>query len=146
MNFLSEAQEQCYQRFKGWMDKLFGHIPWETLDEPGFGLFMGSAWVEVHIYPWKEDAVINIRSTVATGTSLTPDLLNYLLRENAVLRFGAFSINQQGDVLFEHTIVGSTCDPKELETSVIAVLKTADDYDDPIVSRWGGKRAIDQAL
>ena len=144
MEFQSEAQAQCYYKFAAWMSELFGHIPWEPLDEPGFGLFMGSAWVEVHIYPWNEDAVINIRSTVATGTSLSPDLLNYLLRENAVLRFGAFSVSQQGDVLFEHTIVGSTCDPKELETSVIAVLKTADDYDDPIVARWGGTRALDR--
>jgi hypothetical protein len=40
--------------------------------------------------------------------------------------------------------VGSTIDKKELEASVIAVLEIADKYDDEIVKRWGGKRALDK--
>jgi hypothetical protein len=39
--------------------------------------------------------------------------------------------------------VGSTCNQKELETSVRAVLEIADRYDDEIVERWGGQRALD---
>jgi Putative bacterial sensory transduction regulator len=73
------------------------------------------------------------------------DLLNYLLRENHEMRFGAFSVSKGGDIVFEHTIVGSTIDKKELESSVLAVLEIADKYDDEIVERWGGKRALDKA-
>jgi len=54
-------------------------------------------------------------------------------------------LNEAGDVLFQHTIVGSTCDPAELEASVREVLEIADDYDDKIVSRWGGQRELDRA-
>jgi hypothetical protein len=60
------------------------------------------------------------------------------------MSFGAFGIDDEGDVIFEHTIVGSTCDQKELESSVIHVARTADDYDDIIVEKWGGERALDQ--
>lgn len=145
MEFQTQAQQDCHAKVAGWMDQLFGKIPWEQLDEPGFGLFMGSAWVEVRIYPWQEDSVINIRSTVVSGAKMAPDLQTFLLRENAERRFGAFSVNDAGEILFEHTIVGSTCDPNELEASVLAVLAAADDYDDKIVERWGGKRALDQS-
>ncbi|PZD71562.1 hypothetical protein C1752_06182 [Acaryochloris thomasi RCC1774] len=145
MEFKTPAQQDGFKKVRGWMDELFSQIPWEVLDEPGVGLFMGSAWVEVRLYPWNEDSVINIRSTVVSEAKLDATLQNFLLRENAELRFGAFSLNEAGDILFEHTIVGSTCDPQELEASVMAVLQAADDYDDQIVSRWGGKRALDKS-
>jgi Putative bacterial sensory transduction regulator len=145
MDFQSSVQEKHYTKVSSWMRHLFDDIPWEKLDEPGFGLFMGSAWVEVWILPWNEDTVVNVRSTVVSDVTLTKDLLNYLLRENHEMRFGGFSVSKVGDILFEHTIVGSTIDKKELESSVLAVLEIADKYDDEIVMRWGGKRALDKA-
>lgn len=149
MEFKTPAQKNTYNKVAGWMKKLFDRYPWEKLNEPGFGLFRGSAWVEVRIYPWGEefkDTAINARSRVVTGAILEPGLLNFLLRENAQMRFGAFSIDAKGDILFEHTIVGSTCDPEELEASVVAVLEAADEYDDRIVERWGGERALDRPI
>ena len=146
IQFETQPQKDCYNKIAGWMDELFSDYPWEKLDEVGFGLFMGSAWVEVRVYPWHEDdAVINTRSKVAINPSITPELLKFLLEENSDQLFGAFSLTKTGDILFEHTIVGSTCDPEELEASVLAVLETADEYDDKIITRWGGKRALDLA-
>ena len=143
MEFVSPAQQQCYTRVSIWVEEFFSHIPWEKLDEPGFGLFMGSALVEVRILPWNEDTVINIRSTVVSGADLTPELLHFLLRQNSQLQFGAFSLSSDDNIQFEHTIVGSTCDVEELQASVFAVLDVADKYDDRIVARWGGDRALD---
>ena len=70
--------------------------------------------------------------------------MHFLLRENDRMTFGAFGIDQDGDVFFEHTIVGSTCDKPELKTSVSSVVLIADEYDDLIVEKWGGERAIDR--
>ena len=145
MEFETPAQQFCYQRISVWMEEFFSDIPWEKLDEPGFGLFMGSAWVEVHIHPWEEDSIINTRSTVVTGAQLNPELLDFLLRQNNNLMFGSFAVDNEGNIVFGHTILGSTCDPEQLETYVIAVLEAADEYDDYIVSRWGGQRALDQS-
>lgn len=147
MKFQTQAQQICYEKVERWMEEMFSDIPWEKLDEPGFGLFMGSAWVEVHIYDWDEDdSLINVRSVVVTGAELTQDLLLYLLRENDELQFGAFAISSAGEILFQHTIVGSTCDPGELEASVREVLELADEYDDRITVRWGGQRALERGL
>jgi hypothetical protein len=146
MEFETTAQEDCYTRVGAWIEELFSDMPWERLDIPGFGLVMGSAWVEVHVHPWDDEgSLINVRSTVVRGAKLTPECLDFLLRENDKALFGAFSLGMGGDIQFEHTIVGSTCDPEELEASVIAVLETADEYDDRIVARWGGERALDRA-
>jgi hypothetical protein len=104
----------------------------------------GSAVAQIAVYPWgDDDAVICTRSYVVRGPELRPDLLEHLLRENADMRFGAFGIDDDGDILFEHSICGSTCDLEELKASVVAVARTADRYDDDIVARWGGQRALD---
>jgi hypothetical protein len=57
-----------------------------------------------------------------------------------------FSIDDDGDIRFHTTLVGSTCDRDELQTSVSSVLQTADKYDDTIVEAWGGERALERSL
>jgi len=104
-----------------------------------------SAIAQVAVYPWgNDDATITTRSYVTTGTEVTPDLMHFLLRENDTMRFGAFGLDSDNDIFFEHTIVGSTCDKDELKASVLAVVTTADRYDEQVVSRWGGQRAVDR--
>ena len=46
--------------------------------------------------------------------------------------------------MFEHSLVGESCDRLELNHSVTTVIRIADNYDDEIVVRWGGQRALDR--
>ncbi|MGB3513367.1 MAG: YbjN domain-containing protein [Microcoleaceae cyanobacterium] len=124
------------------MKELFRDYPWEKLDDLGFSIFFGSAWVEVRVYPWGNDSIINTCSTVVIEAELKPDLLEFLLRSNAKVQFGGFSLDTEGNILFEHSIVGSTCDQNEFEESALAVLEVADDYDDRIFELWGGKLGL----
>ena len=145
MQFQTEMQEACYNKIALWMRELFGKFPCARPDIPGLGLFMGSALIEVLVFPWgNDDAIINARSYVVSNIDISPELMHFLLTENSKMMFGAFGVDENGDILFEHTIVGSTCDMKELESSVKAVLEVSDDYDDIIVQKWGGKRALDR--
>ena len=145
MTTLSPLQQKTLDKVSTWIQEFFSHVPFETLDnEPGFGLFMGSAWVEVSVQPWKEDTVINVSSNVVSGATIDQELLQFLLHENNELVFGAFSMTPEGDIYFQHTIVGATCDPEELQASVNEVLEVADEYDDRIVAKWGGQRALDK--
>jgi hypothetical protein len=145
MQFDTKPQQEIYERVLPWVTELFGGSVLRKPDSPVIGVMYGSAFAQIGIFPWGEhDAVITTRSYVVTDVQLTPELMHYLLHENVGMRFGAFGIDDEGDVIFEHTIVGSTCDQKELESSVIHVARTADDYDDIIVEKWGGERALDQ--
>jgi hypothetical protein len=145
MEFESQAQKECYERVLPWVTELFGGSVLRKPDVPVLGVMHGSAFAQIGVFPWgDDDALITTRSYVVTGIELTAELMRFLLHENAGMRFGAFGIDEDGDVIFEHSIVGSTCDQRELESSVTAVAATADEYDDRIVSRWGGERALDQ--
>jgi hypothetical protein len=145
MEFETQAQKACYENVAPWVSDLFGGSVLRKSDKPILGVMHGSAFAQVGVFPWgDDDAIITTRAYVVTGTKLTPELMRFLLEENAGMRFGAFGVDDEGDIIFEHSIVGSTCDQKELESSVIHVARTADEYDDQIVARWGGERALDQ--
>ncbi len=147
MKFTTAVQEQCYTKIKPWLGALCVAEPLvEHEDQPIFVLPLGSAAAVVEILPWGEsEAVITTRAYVAINVELTPELMRLLLLQNGQMSFGAFSIDDAGDIRFEHSIVGSTCDEVELTTSVRAVLETADTFDDKITAHWGGQRSIDHA-
>ncbi len=145
MEFQTDAHKQVYEKIAPWIKELFGTFSFAREDVPSFGLAVGSAFVQVGVIPWgDDDATITTRSYVVTGAEITPDLMHFLLRENDKMRFGAFGIDQDGDIFFEHTIVGSSCDKEELKSSILAVVYTADQYDDQIIQKWGGQRAVDR--
>lgn len=145
MQFETVAQHQCYERILPWMENIFAGTLLMLEDEPVFINNFGSAVSSTKVIPWGEaDALIVTRAYVVTNIEITPDLTYYLLRENDGIYFGRFALDSENDIVFEHSLVGSTCDQKELENSVRAVVEFADAYDDEIVSQWGGQRALDR--
>ena len=145
MEFQSKIQQSCYELIKPWMEELFEDALIIQANEPVFYINFGSAVARTEVVPWGDsEAIIATRSQVVTNIEVTPDLLYYLLRENDSLYFGRFALDDANDIIFEHSLVGSTCDQQELKTSVITVVKFADEYDDKIVNRWGGQRALDR--
>lgn len=145
MEFESPAQKACYERIAPWMDDLFGNSVVAFEDEPLFIINLGSAVASTRVLAWEEgESLITTRSYVVTDVILTPELSYYLLRKNNGIYFGRFAYDSEDDIVFEHSLVGSTCDCIELKHSVMTVIRIADKYDDEIVARWGGKRALDR--
>jgi hypothetical protein len=145
MEFKTKPQEEAYNQVSVWLQELFGAFLVKREDAPVFGIIIGSALAQVGVAAWGEDdATITTRAYVVTGAEVTPDLMHYLLRENDRMRFGAFGLDHENDIFFEHTIVGKTANKEEIKSSVLAVVLTADEADDKIIARWGGLRALDR--
>lgn len=145
IQFQTKAQEEIYGRVAGWMKEIFGEFAVAREDAPSFNTYVGSAFAVTAVTPWGEDdAVIMTRSWVVTKIEGNQDLYYYLLRENDIMRFGAFGLDSDNDIYFEHAIPGKSTDKDELKASVMAVILTADKYDDTITQRWGGQRAVDR--
>lgn len=143
MEFLSTAQQECYEKIKPWMEEMFGSEARAMPESPVFEVTIGSTFAFVQVVPWNDDATITARAYVVSGAELTQELLLFLLRENDTMRFGSFGVDEAGDIIFQHAIVGSTCDKNELQATVVSVVTTADRYDDQIVEKWGGRRGLD---
>lgn len=114
---------------------------------PGIHLgHKGSAHVEVRILPMGPHIAIRSMSRVTIGSTMRQNLLEFLLKENANLLFGAFGVGPRNEIVYTHTIMASSLDVQELGASVSAVINMADKYDDEIVKKWGGKTAKQSAV
>lgn len=145
MEFQNDVQKQCYEKVSTWLREIFGELAIRVREEyPVIDVIAGSSVTHVSVDPWgDDDTVVMARSYVVRGIELTADLLEYLLRKNNEVRFGAFSIDKDNDIAFDITIVGSTIDREELKAAVLAVSMTADRLDDEIVAKWGGQSTRD---
>jgi hypothetical protein len=147
MKFETPVQKDCYEKIKIWLNDLYEDVYTPPYDLPVFVLPLGSATATVEVLPWgSTEAIISTWSYVVTGVDITQDLMQFLLKQNSEMQFGVFSIDDDGDIRFHTTLVGSTCDQHELQTSVSSVLQTADHFDDTIVATWGGERALDRSV
>ena len=142
--FESTYQEECYDEVAGFCQELFGEMARINDESPSFSIRFGSALVGVRVREWgDDDATISVFSWVIQGAEITSELIEFLLRKNYDIRFGAFSIDDENDIHFEHTIVGSTVDKNELQASIMGVANIADSHDDEIQQRWGGTKMFD---
>lgn len=145
MKFITEAQKNTYKKVNKFLTQIFGEMIKKPAEKTVFLYQKGSTVTHIAIWPWRDnDAIVCVRSYVNFGAELVPDLLHHLLTLNNDMRFGAFGIDEDGDIFFEHTIVGSTCNKDEIKASVMAVSHTADQYDEQIMKKWGGVRQIDR--
>jgi hypothetical protein len=99
----------------------------------------GSTHVDVRIIDFNGQVAVRSVAPVAIGSNLCPELMKFLLNNNAGFIFGAFGLDPQGNVIFSHTILASSIDENELGASMNTVLLIADRFDNEIVNRWGGK-------
>lgn len=141
MEFANDAHARCYRSMRGFMEQLFGESAHCLHDQPVILVAYGSAVVQVVALPWGDaDSVVLVQSWLVTGADLTADLLQYLLEQNRLMRFGAFGIDDDGDISFHYSLFGPALDKDELRAAVLAVATTVDAHDDEIVARWGGVR------
>lgn len=102
----------------------------------------GSALVSIRILPFDQDAIVEIGANVVEGANLTAEILRELLELNHSLVFGKFGVGPNGVITLQHALFGSTLDRPELVTAVKAVARAADEWDDKIVAKAGGRTAL----
>ncbi|MCJ7725993.1 MAG: YbjN domain-containing protein [Acidimicrobiia bacterium] len=145
MDFQTDAQRKTYEKVAVWMKELFGEGFQAMPGRPVFIVPVGSSVTQIAVQPWgTDDAVIAGMAWVVQGVEITKDLLLYLLRTNMKFRFGGYGLDDDDDIFFSYSIVGSTADKEEVKALTLAVAGTADREDDQIVAKWGGMTAIDK--
>ncbi|MCB1315490.1 MAG: YbjN domain-containing protein, partial [Leptospiraceae bacterium] len=86
---------------------------------------------------------IQITCLVAHAVPASAELCAELLEHNAGLPFGAFAL-LNGNIILRQTLLGGEhIDIDEFRITFFAMAIAADRFDDMIVKRYGGRRAID---
>ena len=141
--FHTKCQEEVYRQVKSYLDELVDEH-FDDASHCDFYLKYGSTVLEVSIDPYEEDdAVIEILAFCVHGIEPVPDLLEELLRINAEVPLGAFSM-VAGDVFFSHAFLGRRLRPEQLIASLDMVASISDEYDDKLVAKYGGETALER--
>ncbi|MDX1584696.1 MAG: hypothetical protein R3338_13950 [Thermoanaerobaculia bacterium] len=141
--FHTACQERVYNEVRGYLDTLVEEH-FDDAEHCDFYLEYGSTIVEISIEPYQQDnAVIEIVAFCVYNVDPSIELTRELLVFNAELPIGAFSMVNR-DVFYSHAFLGRKFDPDQLISSLDVVAMVADEYDDRIVARYGGERALDR--
>jgi len=145
VQFTSEAQKNTYDKVSELLRDEFGRQAAVHNERPIFYITAGSAYVTIAVEALGEkESVVRALSWVVTGAETTPELTKYLLNANQNFRFGAYAMDDVGDILFTHAFYGENLSRDALLYTVYGVARVADDSDDQIVQRFGGQRGVDR--
>ena len=154
LSFSNTVQQLTYQKVADYLrgSELFQAALREYGDRPKFDILYGSALIEIEVLPWEvhpweagDLATVRATSCVTVGSTLECELLQFLLTENRRMRFGAFHLDDAGQVVFSESVLGGEeMSLIELQTCILSVVTIADTYDDIIAERFGGQRASDR--
>lgn len=140
--FHTRCQEEVYRQVKSNLDELVDEH-FDDAEHCDFYLKYGSTVLEISIDPYEEDdAVIEVLAFCVQGVQPTFELGQELLRLNAEVPLGAFSMVGQ-DIFFSHSFLGRRMRPEQFIASLDAVASISDEYDEKLVKRYGGETAID---
>lgn len=122
-------------------EKYPGYI---KFDDNRYTITRGSTAVMILIRPYTEgDTIVEFVSNLVFGANISPELMNFLLRKNAELHFGAFGLLFDGTIVFTYSIAGKNLDENEFVTALNSVAIIADYYDNEIIAMAGGKTAME---
>ncbi len=114
-----------------------------------------STQVHIRIVDWGKNkdgeprTLVRITSPILRNVKPTPELYQYLAREAPQLWFGHVEVYDDAEnkgMLFMamvHTLLGDFLDEEELRAAMFGVLGSADEIDDQLQKRFGGKRWVD---
>jgi hypothetical protein len=108
---------------------------------------LGLETARVFIVPtWLENGATVVRVFAITNLDVpvTAELTSYLLAKNLDFVFGGFALDvDNGAVWFNHNVLGDYMAAEELEATLAAVAHTANEFDDEIKSRFGGRLYVE---
>ena len=114
-----------------------------------------STQVHVRIIDWGKNkdgeprSLVRVSAPLLRGVQPTPALYEYLARESPSFWFGNIRVWDDEEtkgmvsMTLGHTLLGDFLDEDELRVALFQILNSADELDDELQKRFGGKRWAD---
>ena len=114
-----------------------------------------STQVHIRVLDWGKNkdgeprSLVRVSAPILRGVTPSPQLYEYLAREAPRLWFGNIAVWDDEEtkgalsLTLGHTLLGDYLDEEELASTLFGVLNSADELDDVLQKRFGGKRWVD---
>jgi hypothetical protein len=125
-------------------------------DTIGVAFTDSSTQVHIRIVDWGKNkdgeprTLVRVSSPILRGVTPTPALYEYIAREAPRMWFGSIVLWDDAEspgtvsLTLGHTLLGDFLDEEELRSALFNVLSSADELDDVLQKRFGGKRWVEK--
>lgn len=140
------ARDQVAAKVQRMLTDFVGSV---RVDQEGnFRLKFDSAHIFVGVNEWRDDrTLVKVWSPVLRDVTLTPDVFRWVATEGQYRFFAHAKVlendNGVGTIIWEHDLLGDYIDTEELRLAVASVALGADELDDELQAKFGGRRGID---
>ena len=115
-----------------------------TIDRDGdFTFREGSTRLFISVQPFGDSsASVRIVAPIINEAPASPELFKFIATDGSY-KFGHLTCQEKDgkvSILFNHTLLGDFLDPDELKLAVFLMARTADELDDEIVTKFGGRK------
>lgn len=144
MELRNKATRNIEKKVGLYLSELFEDGIYHEKESGHFYVTFGSTVLEISVEAHEADEVlVMVMAYCVQGVEVDEELLRGLMELNHDLPFGAFSL-VGNDIFFQYALFGGTLERSNLLNAITAVATISDDYDDPIVKKYGGERALDR--
>jgi hypothetical protein len=114
-----------------------------------FQLESARVFVKCWIWEGPGAGIVSITAPLLMGCKASPELFEHVALHADDWLFGHLSARRSAtdgevDLFFNHVLLGDYLDPEELKRAAGAVIGTANDLDDQLQAKFGGKRFHEQ--
>jgi hypothetical protein len=114
-----------------------------------------STYLLISVLDWGKDkegeprSLVLVTAPILSSVPATPELFEWVARQGGSRWFGHVEVhtNEEDpnnvDLVFSHTLLGDFIDQPELESAMWGILMAADQWDDELQGKFGGKRVAD---
>ena len=146
IEFASEGHRTTYERISSYVAEIYPDTTEFAATEPMLFVQHGSTVVTVAISPVEvHSSVVDLYALVVREPPITPELMRWMLEANNRYRIGALSLDEDGDVVLKHCLLGDLLAAQELRPVLTSFVTLADELDDEISETFGGYTARDWA-
>jgi hypothetical protein len=114
-----------------------------------------STSINIKVYDWGKDkdgeprTLVGVSSLILREVTPTPALYEWVAKASGTIWFGRIEVIDDAanpgkvSLVLAHVLLGDYLDEKELSSVVWGILSSADQYDDQLKEKFGGKRWAD---
>jgi hypothetical protein len=127
------------RRLEQFLADIVGDVTTDAAGDVAIRRGSATVWIRPMELPDGRSAV-RLWAITNRGIQVDEELTRFVVTENARLVFGALAVDEQlPAVVLGHTLLGEFLNRVELETALDALAASADELDDRIATRFGGK-------
>lgn len=141
----SLALEKTVRRIRTLLEELYGDDGFHTWSDSAFIRVVEQQVVFLVLSAFHEDVVLNVRCYVVRDIEAADEALGHFLAcANAEQLFGGFSLDEDNDVCFDYSLLGSSITEDSLRLAIEVVAHAAARYGPEVIARWGGVSSLEK--